>query len=67
MLLGRLFTHAHGDTLAWFGNGFIIERAVSASMTTAIAFVKVVFFCEDHIALFVVVKINMFNHFVRHQ
>lgn len=40
---------------------------MSAAVTTAIAFFKVVFFCEDHIALFVVVKINMFNHFVRHQ
>ena len=40
---------------------------MSAAVTTAIAFFKVVFFCEDHIALFVVVKINMFNQLVRHQ
>lgn len=40
---------------------------MSTAMAAAIALIKVVLFCKDHIALFVVVKINMFNQLVRHQ
>ena len=46
---------------AWFRNGFKIVRAMEAAIAAAMPSFQVVLFGKHHQAMFIVIKINVFN------
>ena len=53
-------------TAPGFGNRFHLIRAMPAPIATAMAFFEMVFFCEHHVTMLVVVIINSFNQRLAH-